>query len=505
MSVTLVEAPVASTEQPVTPTLTTTSNNSATNSTATTTPAVTQYLRFEVKDTGPGVPDEKKCTLFKPFSQLQKGVGGTGLGLYSVKKKITVLGGSVGCENNPDTGDETGVIFWFTIPYTPDTWGNNPISAASSAYNSSMSLNRSQIDVMADEYIHVQQPAAAPAATQLEQEQQQQQHDVQQAHSSNSSSSSSTENCNEGRSGRCSGSNVYGVTVDTGAASAANVADSSEPTGNASTTVMNGNVNGNDIEAGHSRALNSSSSSNSGTGNHQQNRAASAWFSQQSRTLKSQSSLTTLTGSSSQQQQPAAAMYDSTSTGADDTECCRDNRAATEPGPCVESHSNRYSTHQLKVRQLHQQHLLRSAVPYALQRGVSTRRVVPDNAAVSSTTTATAATSTQQQLQQQQHGPITLAPLIHHGAQQNSSVNSSSGAATAVVVTSKGLKSDDTSKCVLIVEDEPSISKFLTVSLNTIQYNITYYLITLAYKVLGSVTLHMSRNTPAALLNRHMY
>lgn len=80
-----------------------------------------QFLRFEVKDTGPGVPEDKKDTLFQPFAQLQRGAGGTGLGLYSVKQKITILGGTVGVYPNPEG---QGSVFFFTIPYHPDVWGN---------------------------------------------------------------------------------------------------------------------------------------------------------------------------------------------------------------------------------------------------------------------------------------------------------------------------------------------------------------------------------------------
>lgn len=48
-------------------------------------------LRFEVRDTGIGIPHERKQQLFQPFAQLQKFAAGTGLGLWSVKQKILAL------------------------------------------------------------------------------------------------------------------------------------------------------------------------------------------------------------------------------------------------------------------------------------------------------------------------------------------------------------------------------------------------------------------------------
>jgi len=77
-----------------------------------------QFLRFEVIDTGIGISDDQKKRLFRAYSQLQKGAGGTGLGLNSVMQKAKALGGSVGLRDNIEDG--TGAVFWFDIPYQPD-------------------------------------------------------------------------------------------------------------------------------------------------------------------------------------------------------------------------------------------------------------------------------------------------------------------------------------------------------------------------------------------------
>ena len=56
--------------------------------------------------------------LFSPFSQNQRLAGGTGLGLYSLAKRMEALGGSYGVMGRKD--GEQGSVFWFTIPYRPE-------------------------------------------------------------------------------------------------------------------------------------------------------------------------------------------------------------------------------------------------------------------------------------------------------------------------------------------------------------------------------------------------
>ena len=71
-------------------------------------------LRFEICDTGPGIPDNKKHLLFQPFSQADASTarrhGGTGLGLSIVAGLVRMLGGRVGFESEEGRGS----TFWFT-------------------------------------------------------------------------------------------------------------------------------------------------------------------------------------------------------------------------------------------------------------------------------------------------------------------------------------------------------------------------------------------------------
>ena len=80
---------------------------------------VKTYILVEIEDTGIGLSKEKMDSLFSPFSQAQKLAGGTGLGLYSLSKRIESLEGKFGVKGRKD--GKSGSLFWFTIPYRPDT------------------------------------------------------------------------------------------------------------------------------------------------------------------------------------------------------------------------------------------------------------------------------------------------------------------------------------------------------------------------------------------------
>jgi len=75
-------------------------------------------LLFEVEDDGVGIPEDKMRTLFQPFRQAQRNAGGTGLGLFALANRTIAIGGTYGVRGRRD--GNSGVLFWFTVPYRPD-------------------------------------------------------------------------------------------------------------------------------------------------------------------------------------------------------------------------------------------------------------------------------------------------------------------------------------------------------------------------------------------------
>jgi len=72
-------------------------------------------LRFSVKDTGIGIPEDKMALLFDKFTQVDTSTtrrfGGTGLGLAISKQLAEMMGGKIGINSQEGLGSE----FWFTI------------------------------------------------------------------------------------------------------------------------------------------------------------------------------------------------------------------------------------------------------------------------------------------------------------------------------------------------------------------------------------------------------
>jgi signal transduction histidine kinase len=71
-------------------------------------------IRFEVKDSGPGIEPQNIPRLFSIFEQVDNSstrkFGGLGMGLAMTKKIAEILGGEAGCESTPGEGS----LFWFT-------------------------------------------------------------------------------------------------------------------------------------------------------------------------------------------------------------------------------------------------------------------------------------------------------------------------------------------------------------------------------------------------------
>jgi NtrC-family two-component system sensor histidine kinase KinB len=74
---------------------------------------VGDQVRFEVRDTGEGIPREYLERIFDRFFRVPgRRAGGVGLGLYLVREVVQAHGGEVGVGSEPGQGS----TFWFTLP-----------------------------------------------------------------------------------------------------------------------------------------------------------------------------------------------------------------------------------------------------------------------------------------------------------------------------------------------------------------------------------------------------
>ena len=91
-------------------------------------------LRFEVNDTGIGIPREDQARIFEPFFSAAPATAnardrGTGLGLDIVRRNTEAMGGRVGVSSAPRSGSS----FWFELPLVESAAPEGEVTAASRA------------------------------------------------------------------------------------------------------------------------------------------------------------------------------------------------------------------------------------------------------------------------------------------------------------------------------------------------------------------------------------
>ena len=84
----------------------------------------TIVLRFEIRDSGIGIPDDKLATIFDEFVQVDssstRNYGGTGLGLAITSQLVTLMGGELNVSSQIGRGSQ----FFFELEFVA---GSNPV------------------------------------------------------------------------------------------------------------------------------------------------------------------------------------------------------------------------------------------------------------------------------------------------------------------------------------------------------------------------------------------
>ncbi len=118
-------------------------------------------LRFDILDTGIGIPAEQQSKIFERFTQADSSntrrFGGTGLGLAICKKLVMQMGGGIGLESTVGAGAH----FWVKCPYRPAETGGDISVADPPAPRSGQPATNRRLNVLVAEDNEINQKVIA--------------------------------------------------------------------------------------------------------------------------------------------------------------------------------------------------------------------------------------------------------------------------------------------------------------------------------------------------------
>lgn len=124
----------------------------------------TLQIRFEIIDTGIGIPKDAQQSVFNDFTQVtgggQRNAGGTGLGTTIAKELIELMKGHIGLESEVGKG----TTFWFELPFKPVATDNTQLAETPMLILSSETIQQQLAETLAGwkiQYQHVTSTAKA--------------------------------------------------------------------------------------------------------------------------------------------------------------------------------------------------------------------------------------------------------------------------------------------------------------------------------------------------------